>query len=106
MDGSKEEIHPLIEDAQPDGIAIDYVSQNLYYTDDYYASINVCSYAKKLVDHCAVLINSSRTQNPRGIIVYPPTGLLIYSDWSDTPHIATAGMDGTNITIIVSEELK
>ena len=47
--------------------------------------------------------------NPRGIAVYPPEGILAYSNWADQvgqhPHIGLSGMDGGDLTILVETKI-
>ena len=48
--------------------------------------------------------------NPRGIAVYPPEGLLAYSNWANQdvqhPHIGLSGMDGSDLKILVNTSIK
>jgi hypothetical protein len=44
-------------------------------------------------------------QEPRGLEVFPQKGLLFWTDWGDTPHIGSMGMDGTNPKIIIQVTL-
>ena len=44
-------------------------------------------------------------QEPRALAVDPVHGWLFWSDWGDKPHIGRAGMDGSEVRILVSDNL-
>ncbi|KAG5309863.1 VGR protein, partial [Acromyrmex insinuator] len=82
-------------------IAVDWITQNIYFTDTGYNRIGVC---KDDGTYCTILIND--TEKPTGLVLLPTHGKIYWCDWSSNPHIAVAGMDGKNIRIFVSKNLK
>ena len=89
-----------------DGIALDYLSQNIYYTSHGTSSIIICS-LKTVERRCSTLLKAPGLISwPNGIVVHPQSGLLVYSDWSlSKPHIGIAGMDGNNHSVLVNESI-
>ncbi|KAL3265566.1 hypothetical protein HHI36_009771 [Cryptolaemus montrouzieri] len=86
----------------PDGIAIDWISRNIYWIDTAADRIEVTTIEKGFRK---VLI-SDDLEKPRAIAVAPEIGWLFWSDWSDRkPKIERANLDGTDRTIIVSKDL-
>ncbi|KYM77742.1 Vitellogenin receptor, partial [Atta colombica] len=84
-------------------IAIDWITENLYFTDKINHRIGVCKIIRKYTN-CTVLIDN--IDQPMGIALLPTRGKMYWCDWSSNPHIAVAGMDGKNIRIFVSENIK
>lgn len=85
----------------PDGIAVDWLGQNLYWcdktTDTIEASMLDGRYRKVLV--------RTGLQEPRALAVHPFRGLMFYTDWGDDAHIGRLGMDGDHRTQIIGKEL-
>lgn len=98
---TQDRVLPLLTLRNPDGLAIDWVGRNLYWCDKGSDTIEVANLDGQ---HRKVLIDSG-LQDPRGMAVDPHSGLLFWSDWGSEPHIGRAGMDGSNIRMIVSENL-
>ncbi|XP_011694235.1 PREDICTED: vitellogenin receptor-like [Wasmannia auropunctata] len=83
------------------GIAVDWITENIYFTDMGYHRIGVCNNNGM---YCTVLIND--TDKPAGIVLLPTRGEMYWCDWGGSkPHISVAGMNGKNIRIFVSESL-
>ncbi|XP_018311386.1 vitellogenin receptor [Mycetomoellerius zeteki] len=83
-------------------MAIDWITENLYFTDKIYHHIAVC----KIIGNdtnCTVLIDD--IDEPTGIALLPTRGKMYWCNWSSNPHIAVAGMDGKNIHVFVSENI-
>lgn len=83
----------------PDGIAIDWVGNKMYWTDGGYNMIEV---AELDGSHRLTLFDSGLDE-PRAIVVDPLYGFLYWTDWGDNPRIERAGMDGdpnTRSTVI------
>ena len=85
-----------------EGLAVDWISRNIYFNDSESRTIEVASlnglYRK-------VLIKSHLT-NPRGIAVDPIDGYIYWTDWNRKhPKIERSNMDGTHRRVIVSDYL-
>ncbi|XP_060530301.1 low-density lipoprotein receptor-related protein 6 isoform X2 [Cylas formicarius] len=87
----------------PDGIAIDWFTDNIYWTDNDANRIEVATLDGK---HRKVLFWTDIDQ-PRAIAVVPTKGLLFWTDWGEIPKIERAGMNGEMSTrkVIVSENI-
>ncbi|CAG9761873.1 unnamed protein product [Ceutorhynchus assimilis] len=87
----------------PDGLAIDWFTDNIYWTDSETNRIEVSTLDGK---HRKVLFWTEIDQ-PRAISVVPMKGLLFWTDWGEVPKIERAGMNGDPKTrkIIVSDNI-
>uniref|UniRef100_T1K526 EGF-like domain-containing protein n=2 Tax=Tetranychus urticae TaxID=32264 RepID=T1K526_TETUR len=83
----------------PDGIAVDWISRNLYWTEA--AAIRVSridgSYRKTLI--------SKDLDKPRAIIVNPWKGLMFWTDWGSDPKIERASLDGSKREKIIYSDI-
>lgn len=76
LDLNKMTIHYLFQELvksglkQPEGIAIDWYTDNIYFTESEISHIGVCTNDGQ---HCTVLI-SKNVQKPRGIVLNPNKG--------------------------------
>ena len=91
----------------PDGVALDWVNQNLYWTDTGLDSISMISlgggddkprYRKTLVN--------TNLDEPRAIVVDPREGqrYVYYTDWGQNPRIVRMGLNGEDPTVLVDRE--
>ncbi|KAL1489546.1 hypothetical protein ABEB36_013499 [Hypothenemus hampei] len=87
----------------PDGLAIDWLTNNIYWTDTETNRIEVATLEGK---HRKVLFWTDIDQ-PRAVVVVPMKGLLFWTDWGEIPKIERAGMNGDPKTrqVIVSEHI-
>ncbi|KAF0298635.1 Low-density lipoprotein receptor-related protein 6 [Amphibalanus amphitrite] len=74
----------------PDGLAIDWITGKLYWTDSDTKRIEV---ANRTGGNRRVLFYD-RLDRPRAIALLPSEGLLFWTDWGEIPKIERAGMDG------------
>ncbi len=74
----------------PDGLAIDWLGDKLYWTDSETNRIEVSSLSG---EHRRVLFWEDLDQ-PRAICLFSKKGLLFWTDWGETPKIESAGMNG------------
>ncbi|KAL0180555.1 hypothetical protein M9458_022961, partial [Cirrhinus mrigala] len=86
----------------PEGIAIDHMSRNMYWTDSILDRIEVSrldgSQRRVLFDNDLI--------NPRPIVADPANGYLYWADWNrDGPKIERSSMDGSDRTALVQDGL-
>lgn len=82
----------------PDGLAVDWVSGNLYFCDKMKDTIEV----SKLDGLYRKVLIRENLQEPRAIVVNPYDGVLFWTDWGDHAYIGRANMDGTDQREIVN----
>ncbi|XP_023289425.1 vitellogenin receptor, partial [Orussus abietinus] len=102
IDGDKREVIVTCGLGLPEDIAVDWVTENLYFTDSQYKHIGVCNEGGT---YCTVIVKEM-VDKPRGIVLVPSAGRMYWSDWGENPHIATAGMDGQERTVFVYENMQ
>ncbi|CAJ0932226.1 unnamed protein product, partial [Mesorhabditis belari] len=84
----------------PDGLAIDWVHNLLFWTDgglDQISVMNLDTRQKKV-------LFTDKLEEPRAIAVDPEFGLIFWTDWGQEAKIERAGMDGKNRTVIMQGE--
>ncbi|XP_072895083.1 nidogen-2 [Hemitrygon akajei] len=86
----------------PEGLTIDYIRRNLFWTDSGLDKIETAaidgSKRRVLVDTDLV--------NPRAIVVDSRSGNLYWTDWNrEAPKIETSHLDGTNRRILVKNDI-
>lgn len=88
---------------KPEGIAIDWFTDKIYWTDGDTNRIEVATLDGK---YRKVLFWSELDQ-PRAITLVPSKALMIWSDWGENPKIESAAMDGDPTTrrILVNENI-
>ena len=102
--------------AMAESVVVDYVARNLYYTDSIKKVVGVCAIDNPSNLTKDAMNGESNTKRmctniltnidqPRGLGLYPPEGLLFYSNWGNNPHIGRAGMDGTRPEAIISKDI-
>uniref|UniRef100_A0A1B6BXD2 EGF-like domain-containing protein n=1 Tax=Clastoptera arizonana TaxID=38151 RepID=A0A1B6BXD2_9HEMI len=87
----------------PDGLACDWLTKKLYWTDGETNRIEVATLDGK---HRKVLFWDDIDQ-PRAIAVVPMDSLLFWTDWGEVPKIERAGMNGDPATrkVIISDHI-
>lgn len=94
---------------KPEGLAIDWYTGNVYWTDGETDRIEVAQLeasAGAARGHRKVLFWSDLDQ-PRAIALVPHRRLMLWSDWGETPKIERASMDGDagSRTVLVRENI-
>ncbi|XP_046609747.1 low-density lipoprotein receptor-related protein 2 isoform X1 [Neodiprion virginianus] len=86
-----------------EGLAYDWIGQNLYWLD---SKLNTIEVARENGTNRIVLVKENITQ-PRGMCLDPSPGArwLFWTDWGENPRIERIGMDGTNRSIIINTKI-
>ncbi|XP_019638816.1 PREDICTED: low-density lipoprotein receptor-related protein 5-like [Branchiostoma belcheri] len=84
------------------GLAVDWLNQNLYYTDAYYNWIGLFN-TNSSNHHVVVQTGLDR---PQGIAVHPSRGQIFWSDRGREPKIESATLSGQNRTVLVSTNIQ
>lgn len=120
--GSDQQDVIVSEIENPDGIALDWISRNIYWTDTGTDRIEVArlhgGYRKviigrkpprKIVSRFLILCSCTLGDgliDPRGIAVASELGWLFWSDWNEKdPKVERSNLDGSERVYIVSEHL-
>nr|CAH7753133.1 unnamed protein product [Callosobruchus chinensis] len=87
----------------PDGLACDWITNKIYWTDSYTNHIEVSTIEGK---YRKVLFWTDIDQ-PRAIAVVPMEGFMFWTDWGEVPKIERASMDGDpkSRIVIVTENI-
>ncbi|KIH50354.1 Low-density lipoprotein receptor repeat class B [Ancylostoma duodenale] len=81
----------------PDGLAVDWVHNLLFWTDGGLDQVNVMD----LTTRRKRTLFYDGLEEPRAIAVDPEMGLIFWTDWGKEARIERAGMDGQHRTVIV-----
>ncbi|VVD03450.1 unnamed protein product, partial [Leptidea sinapis] len=84
----------------PNGLAVDWIANNLYWTDNEYKVVEVA----KLDGSCRKVLLTGLSE-PRSVALFPAKGYLYWSDWGEHPSIERAALDGTQRKMIVDHDL-
>lgn len=101
FDGSGKEVIESNHAAGIEGIAVDWVGNNIYWTSNKQWGMFV---AKKDGTSVKVLVNKYSKQ-PRAIVLHPKSGYMFWTDWSLEPFIAKMGMDGSKLQKVITKGL-
>lgn len=86
-----------------EGLAVDWVANNLYWVDSRLKTIEVSTINGK--NHIVLL--SQNISQPRGICLDPreDARILFWTDWGENPRIERMGMDGSERKVIVNTKI-
>ncbi|KAI2649718.1 Low-density lipoprotein receptor-related protein 1 [Labeo rohita] len=109
IDGTERDI--IVKDGihTVEGIAVDWMGQNLYWTDDGPKKTISVAKLEKASQTRKTLIEGKMT-HPRAIVVDPSHGMMYWSDWEEEPKetnrgsIKKAWMDGSNTGILLTSK--
>ncbi|XP_055899580.1 low-density lipoprotein receptor-related protein 4-like isoform X3 [Biomphalaria glabrata] len=91
----------LKELATTDGLAVDWIARNLYWTDSGHDVIEV----SRLDGSSRKTIIQQGLFEPRAIALFPKKGLMFWTDWGAEPKIERAYLDGSSRKIIIDSQL-
>lgn len=86
--------------SSPDGIAVDWIADNIYWTNTGNKIIEVA----RLDGSNRHVVVKDNLQDPRSIAVFPRKGYMYWTDWGE-PKIERAYMDGSSRLIIADTNL-
>ena len=96
---------PLIESGLSlvEGLAYDWVAENLYWLD---SKLNNIQVSTSEGHNRMILINQNISQ-PRGLSLDPSVDArwLFWTDWGEFPRLERVGMDGTHRSVIISTKI-
>lgn len=96
----------LMRNVYCDGLAFDWISQNLYWTSREKGSINVLKISNTSI---ATTIIQNKNSTPSSIAVDPFRGLMYWADWSDIfpdkGRIEVAEMNGDNRKVFLDKNI-
>lgn len=85
----------------PAGLAIDWVTNKLYWTDAGTDRIEVANTDGSM----RTVLIWENLDRPRDIVVEPMGGYMYWTDWGASPKIERAGMDASSRQVIISSNL-
>ncbi|KAI9589328.1 putative vitellogenin receptor [Glossina fuscipes] len=85
----------------PEDLAIDWLTGNIYFSDNFKHHIAVCSQD----GHFCTALVTKEVHQPRALAVWPQKGQMFWSDWGYRPSIMRASMDGSNIMPLVNQSI-
>jgi sugar lactone lactonase YvrE len=85
----------------PHGIAVDWISDKIYWTDAARAHVSVAD----LSGTNRTVLFSDDMKKPRGIALDPTTGYMYWTDWGSSPRIERASMDGKSRMVLHSKNI-
>jgi len=84
-----------------DGIAVDWVYNNLYWVNGMKRTISVTNFDGEFQAN----VVDTDLQKPRSIAVYPKKGLLFWSDLGSESRIERSGMDGSDRMVLAKDNV-
>ncbi|XP_044256052.1 low-density lipoprotein receptor-related protein 6 [Tribolium madens] len=79
----------------PEGIAIDWLGLNIYWTDSFAHRIEV---ARLQGSSRRTLLWEGKVYDPHSIVVDPPNGFMYWSEWGTSKSIKKSAMNGGNVS--------
>lgn len=95
IDGTGKENVLASQNEGVEGLALDWITNNLYYIDSRKGTLNVISVSN--ITYRRTLL--SNLKRPRAIVVHPNQGYVFFSEWDRPANISRAYLDGTNVMV-------
>ncbi|XP_051562972.1 low-density lipoprotein receptor [Myxocyprinus asiaticus] len=96
--------HSTVIDSQisaPEGLAVDWIHGNIYWTDSELGTISVSTTdgtkRKTLI--------KDGLQNPRAVVVDPQRNFMFWTDWGESARIEKSGLNGADRTLLVTDNI-
>lgn len=103
LNGLKESVvRQLNQNAVTDGIALDFVSSLVFYTD----AGNSVIIAMTMDGNVQKTVINQNLDQPRAIVTDATNGVIYWTDWGANPRIEKANYDGTSRLAIITTNLK
>ncbi|XP_053103643.1 low-density lipoprotein receptor-related protein 8 isoform X2 [Hemicordylus capensis] len=86
----------------PEGLAMDWIHKNIYWTDSGNKTISVATVdgSKRRT------LFSTNLSEPRAIAVDPTRGFMYWSDWGDIAKIEKSGLNGVDRQVLVTDNIE
>uniref|UniRef100_A0A6A7G8W9 Sortilin-related receptor n=5 Tax=Hirondellea gigas TaxID=1518452 RepID=A0A6A7G8W9_9CRUS len=97
-----------------EGMALDWISHNLYIVDGKNKSISALKVSRSASEDqyeasqpvFRTLLNETVLDKPRGIALHPVQGIMFFTDWSSVnPMVARSNLDGSDMQILFGKEV-
>ncbi|KRT81787.1 Fibronectin domain-containing protein [Oryctes borbonicus] len=90
-----------------EGMAYDWISNNLYFVDGKNAKIEVIRTDVSHNRHYfrRTILSPPSLKKPRGITVHPRIGYLFWTDWAENPSISRSNLDGSDVKVLFSKPI-
>jgi len=101
LNGSDTKVITSTDIRVAEGLAVDWIADNLYWTDTYYNTISVSrlngSSRRTLVD--------KYLEEPRAIALHPTLGIMFWTDWGKKGKIEKSTLAGSQRQVIVKKSV-